>query len=441
MKSDKGKKFRISCLIILLIISISWREINITEGAKTKYQQSLEFRSRNELGILPTIEQTAWILDEENKRIFINIQKGFAIINISNPENPELIITYNFEVELADETAQVHCFAYKNNFLFIRKSDRSLDPSNKFWIFNVTDSNHPEFFSEVESEYLYKTDLFYFLKKDENILVGTGNDYLNFWDVSDPATPVHLSRLFLSDILAKPKASIEATTLTVRSIIEHPVSSTIMIYISNLLIPGEGVNLVMIDHTNLNNPFFLSYTPPNGGLFEHYKAKYAVEIIGDKIVIFGLDGFQHYIVTADWSKTTRPELIDKMPLNIEGDVMYNQKMIVHKNQSKILLYKGLTSLLSLENTTENGFLSEPMYYPDGMFSTIKPLCNNEYVYSYPNTEIDRLEPLKVDVWKITNNTYTAGEKRLPLIISTSIVGGLLLIPIAVFSYRKFTSKI
>ena len=213
-----------------------------------------------------------------------------------------------------------------------------------------------------------------------------------------------------------------------------------MLYISNLLLPGGGVNLIMIDHTNLNNPFFLSYTPPSGGLFEYYKAKYAVEIIDDKIVIFGLEGFQNYVVTVDWSKTTRPELIEKMPLDIEGDVRLNQKMTVHKELGKILLYKGLTSLLSLENTTENGFLSQPAEYPEGMFSTIKPLCNNEYIYSYPNTESNRLEPLNVDVWKISNNTNTAGDKRLPLIISTSIVGGLLLIPIAIFSIRKFTSR-
>jgi len=184
----------------------------------------------------------------------------------------------------------------------------------------------------------------------------------------------------------------------------------------------------------------LSYTLPSEALFDHYKAKYSVEIIGDKITIFGLDGFQHYIVTVDWSKTIRPELVEKMLLDIEGDVMLNQKMTVHKNQSKILLYKGLTSLLSLENTTENGFLSEPEQYPEGMFSTIKPLCNNESIYSYPNTETDRSELLKVDVWKITNNTNTAGEKKLPLIISTSKVGCLLLVPITIFTYRRLSSK-
>ncbi|MHA1187961.1 MAG: hypothetical protein ACTSSK_14000, partial [Candidatus Heimdallarchaeota archaeon] len=133
-------------ILLLLFSLLSFSQFSIDTKAKTSYDYTIEHISTKELNFYTWSGSELWAFNQEDLLFYIKSQLGFAIVNVTNPNNPELIV----DVPFAWSSYYFERMDYHEGLLFLRLTSSGsgltllvanvTDPSNVYYPGYISDA-------------------------------------------------------------------------------------------------------------------------------------------------------------------------------------------------------------------------------------------------------------------------------------------------------------
>jgi len=417
------QQFKRLKILFLLFSLLSFSQFSVVTSAQPTYEFFIEHVSSVELDIPIWSNFYEWSYASDKELLFIKSKLGFAIVDMSNPVEPEFII----DVPLADLDFFIVDMAYYDDLLFLKVAASSVD--NTLYIYDVSNPLAVSFVGWLSGSSLYGSNGLTFLGND--LLVNEGKYCFALVNYSNLANIQVVNWLSYSDFDEDPFGPSQPRSL---GVVPHPSLPLFLISLANFnQLPSSTNPIFMFDYSDPSSLVQTTFLYPDEDIFHYYGV--SSSLYENNFFPLAEYGNDKYLL--DW---TSPYNISIMKSYHCSGELQSSRLSIDSNSSRLFFYRyleyigGGSLLVSIDPANPFALLSEPKELADSVYSICQPFFSGDYIFCF-NAIYDYEPTSPVSVWQIVKNQDT--NNRLAYIISFSVLGGFIVVITIILLIKKY----